>query len=549
MASVAREFDCIIFGGGLAGSLLAWTLIESGRNPLLVNKAGLSNCSRVAAGLVNPIGGRRMNLAWEAEKQIPFAKKTYEKLGLQFGESFYFPRKIVRLLGDLESQIAWEAKSNQGPYRHWILDNSELVLPKQSPTADAAYFGITGGGYLDIPALLGSLHSNLESQGCLEQAQFDYSDIKTGADCVNWKLTRAPIAIFAEGWLGQQNPWLSFIPFRPAKGVIGKIQTNIDFFDTVIVDKFFLLPRNDGSIQVGATYAWDELDEFPDSESVSELETFLQSHLENDWEWLDVAAGIRPSIPGAKPIVGPHPENDRIFVFNGFGSKGATQIPLFAQRLHDAIWKGSSLPAESAPSRFRKDDSKQSKRWIAVEIARDRILKRLDFGDVAIDATAGNGNDTLWLANAVGSQGHVYAFDIQKEAIELARKKLDRAGCSKRVSLIHECHSRIQENIPRNKLAKAIVFNLGYLPKGEKSLITQSKTTIEALETSLNLLQPEGMLSIVAYPGHPGGKEETEALLDWYENIDTDQYTKQSTANPSGNPKSPIIFFLTKRDG
>ena len=196
MASVAREFDCIIFGGGLAGSLLAWTIIENGRNPLLINKPGLSNCSMVAAGLVNPIGGRRMNLVWEAETQIPFARETYEKLGRQFRETFYYPRKIIRLLGDLESQFAWEAKSKQAPYRHWILNDSELLLPNPSRTADDAYFGITGGGYLDIPALLASLHSNLESQGCLEQAQFDYSDIENRYRLRQLEIDTSPLSHF-----------------------------------------------------------------------------------------------------------------------------------------------------------------------------------------------------------------------------------------------------------------------------------------------------------------------------------------------------------------
>ena len=100
MASVARKFDCIIFGGGLAGALLSWTFIKNGKKPLLVNKAGLSNCSLVAAGLVNPIGGRRMNLVWEAENQIPFAIETYENLARQFETNFFYPRSIMRLLSD-----------------------------------------------------------------------------------------------------------------------------------------------------------------------------------------------------------------------------------------------------------------------------------------------------------------------------------------------------------------------------------------------------------------------------------------------------------------
>lgn len=548
MASVAREFDCIIFGGGLAGSLLAWTFIENGRNPLLIDQAGLSNCSKVAAGLVNPIGGRRMNLVWEADKQIPFAKATYEKLGRQFSATFFVPRNFVRLLSDSESQTNWGPKSKLKPYQPWLLEDKKIGKP-EIPLSTDGYFGITGGGYLEIPPLLNALHSKLESQGRLITDRFDYSDVEIGAKNVSWKSMRAPLAIFAEGWLGTQNPWLAFVPFRPAKGVIGKIQTTVDFFDTAVVDQFFLLPREDGSIQVGATYSWEEFDETPDSESVSELESFLHQHLGNEWEWSEVKAGIRPSIPGAKPIVGRHPEIDRIYLFNGFGSKGATQIPLLAQRLGDAIWEGSDLPAASSPNRFWKANPESSQRWIAVEIARDHILKRLSRGDVAIDATAGNGHDTLWLANAVGPEGHVYAFDIQKEAIDLAREKLESANCSEQVTFMRECHTGIQDITLKDRLAKAIVFNLGYLPSGKKSIITQTDTTIRALDSSLSRLLPEGILSIVAYPGHPGGNEETNALLEWYAAIDPERYAKQSFSNPSGNPKSPIIFFLVKRGG
>ena len=545
MASVARKFDCIIFGGGLAGALLSWTFIKNGKNPLLVNKTGLSNCSQVAAGLVNPIGGRRMNLVWEAENQIPFAIETYGNLARQFETNFFYPRSIMRLLGDSETRSLWRAKSNLKAYRHWILDHSSFSKP-ELPFSTDFFFGIKGGGYLDIPHLLSRLHTDLENRGNLISDQFDYSDLSIKYNGVHWKSIQAPIAIFADGWLGSKNPWLSFIPFRPAKGVIGKIKTNVDFQDTVIVNRFFLLPRNDDSIQVGATYAWDKLDDVPDSNSIAELESFLNGHLENDWKWIEVGAGVRPSIPGAKPVVGRHPEEGRIFVFNGFGSKGATQIPLLAQGLHDSIWNGSPLPEESSPYRFWKTGPKTSKRWIAVEIARDYLLGRLSPGDTAIDATAGNGHDTQWLANAVGPDGHVYAFDIQKQAIDSTRARLARSDCSDWVTLVQECHTRVQENIPKDVKAKAIVFNLGYLPKGEKSVVTETLTTIQALDSSLSLLSSGGILSIVAYPRHVGGYEETQALRNWYGKIDFKHFHKQSISNPSGNPNSPLVFFLTR---
>ena len=547
MASVARKFDCIIFGGGLAGTLLSWTFIKNGKKPLLVNKAGLSNCSQVAAGLMNPIGGRRINLVWEAENQIPFAIETYRNLARQFETNFFYPRSIMRLLGDPESQSIWRTKSNLKAYRHWILDHLSFPKPKL-PFLTDSFFGIKGGGYLDIPNLLSQLHTDLQNRGNLISDQFDYSSIAIDSNGVSWKSIQAPIAIFADGWLANKNPWLSFIPFRPAKGVIGKIKTNADFRDTAIVDRFFLLPRNDGSIHVGATYTWDELDEVPDSNSITELESFLNNRLPNDWKWIEVGAGIRPSIPGAKPVVGSHPEEDSVFVFNGFGSKGATQIPLLAQGLHDSIWNGSPLPEESSPYRFWKAQPKTSKRWIAVEIARDYLLERLNPGDTAIDATTGNGHDTQWLANAVGPNGHVYAFDIQKQAIDSTRTRLAKSDCSNWVTLVQDCHTRVQENIPKDAKAKAIVFNLGYLPKGEKSVVTETGTTIQALHSSLSLLSSGGILSIVAYPGHVGGYEETQALRNWYVNVDSKGFHKQSISNPSGNPNSPLVFFLTKKD-
>ncbi len=546
MASVAREFDCIIFGGGLAGTLLAWTFIEKGKNPLLVNKRDLSNCSHVAAGLVNPIGGKRMNLVWEASEQIPFATETYQKLGRQFRTNLFFPRTILRLLSDPESREIWSTKSKLEAYSHWIQNDSTGEAIK-TPSITDPFFAIQGGGYLDIPHLLKQLHVDLEARGNLKNERFDYSNIEIGPETVSWNSNRAPIAIFAEGWLGNENPWLSFVPFRPAKGVIGKINSNIDLSNTAIVDRFFLIPRNDGSIHVGATYIWDKLDESPDPESVLELETFLQRYLNDQWEWSEIASGIRPSIPGAKPIVGQHPELKQIFVFNGFGSKGATQIPLFAQRLHDHIYSNYALPIESSPQRFWKENSKPSKRWIAFEIARHYVLQNLSFGDIAIDATAGNGHDTLWLAKAVGPQGHVYAFDIQGDAIESTRRNLAKADSSNRVTLINSCHSRIQNFISVKTSANAIVFNLGYLPNGEKSVITQAETTIRALESSLPLLLPGGILSIVAYPGHHGGDAETKSILDWYQNIDCEKFAKRSLTNPSGNPNSPIIFFLERK--
>ncbi|QIK37153.1 methyltransferase domain-containing protein [Caldichromatium japonicum] len=149
--------------------------------------------------------------------------------------------------------------------------------------------------------------------------------------------------------------------------------------------------------------------------------------------------------------------------------------------------------------------------------AHDAIVCCLQPGDWALDATAGNGRDTLFLARQVGPSGHVWAFDVQSEALKVTEQRLRGAGCAETVSLIQASHDRMLEYLPAATLGqiKAIQFNLGYRPGGDKRLITRPQTTLPALTAACRLLHPEGLLSLLVYRGHPGGMEEYQAILAW----------------------------------
>jgi predicted methyltransferase len=134
-------------------------------------------------------------------------------------------------------------------------------------------------------------------------------------------------------------------------------------------------------------------------------------------------------------------------------------------------------------------------------------------GDTAVDATCGNGNDTLLLAERVGATGRVWAFDIQDEAIEQTARKLAEVGYAKRVELIHAGHETMSQHVAPG--LGAVVFNLGYLPCGDRTVITRSETTLLAMEQALNLLRPGGILAVTAYPGHDGGDSEQIAVDTW----------------------------------
>ena len=135
-------------------------------------------------------------------------------------------------------------------------------------------------------------------------------------------------------------------------------------------------------------------------------------------------------------------------------------------------------------------------------------------GDLVIDATAGNGHDTLFLAECVGVEGKVLAFDVQQVALVAARKRLSGAGYVERVEFFHEPHSKMGAYASPETVA-VVMFNLGYLPGEDHEVTTLTGETLAALEVAVRMLKPGGALSVICYPGHASGAEEAEAVEAW----------------------------------
>lgn len=149
----------------------------------------------------------------------------------------------------------------------------------------------------------------------------------------------------------------------------------------------------------------------------------------------------------------------------------------------------------------------------AVQLAHFFLGERLKPGDRAVDATCGNGYDTLLLARLVGAEGRVWAFDIQEEALTATEERLADADCRGRVALVHGGHERLAEVV--TEPVRAVVFNLGFLPGAPRETITTPGTTLSALEQASQLLLPGGIITVAVYTGHPGGIEEARAVEAW----------------------------------
>lgn len=173
-------------------------------------------------------------------------------------------------------------------------------------------------------------------------------------------------------------------------------------------------------------------------------------------------------------------------------------------------------------------------------------------GDVVIDATCGNGHDTLRLAQM--QPGHLYAFDVQPAAIQATRDRLTQAGFdpgdpAMPITLLCMGHEKMGAYFQKRSesFARAIVFNLGYLPGGDKSNTTQTDTTLQAVQDSLDLLMPEGLLCVTMYSGHPEGANEKRALLAYAEGLDRKRWHVSYISMLNQKNAPPEILLITRK--
>ena len=168
-------------------------------------------------------------------------------------------------------------------------------------------------------------------------------------------------------------------------------------------------------------------------------------------------------------------------------------------------------------------------------------------GALAIDATVGNGYDSLFLGHRVGPKGKVIGFDVQKAALAGAREILKFVGSISRVSLIHDSHTRVADYLPAGAAIDAAMFNLGYLPRGNRQIITRPDTTVQALRSVLEHLAEKGRVTLLVYRGHEGGVPEYEGVRQFLEDLPGDKWLVEELVSMSDSPLAPRLFRVQKR--
>ena len=172
------------------------------------------------------------------------------------------------------------------------------------------------------------------------------------------------------------------------------------------------------------------------------------------------------------------------------------------------------------------------------------LSRHIKEGDTVVDMTMGNGHDTLWLSDKVGEHGRVFAFDIQQSALDSTRGLLEKEAGSSNYELILDSHSNVKKYV--SSPIKAAVFNLGYLPGGDKSVTTLLDTTLAAVTAAIDLLGPDGIVLIAVYPGHAEGRREGGALEEFLSGYDRKKYCV-TCIKIINSPDSPYFIMVESK--
>jgi glycine oxidase len=342
---MARQVDYLIVGQGLAGSLLACLLLMQRKDALVIDNAHRTAASLCAAGIMNPITGKRLNRPALIDRLLEDSFRTYPAIERFLGASFFRRRKVLRLLQSADEHLYWKERLASGDYAKY-LGSSDCSYPR---TVDGWFggFEIALAGQLDVAAFIRHARDMLTATRRLVESEFNSDELQFSNTAVNWRGYTAQAVVFCEGYKLSENPFFKSIELRLAKGEILTLRAPSFSDDRIIQHEKWLFRSQAEEVKAGTTYDWDLVNEMPTRAARAEIEQSIRQFTNFDFEVIHQTAGVRPVVRvDNRPLVGTHPKNRRIAVLNGLGSKGVLQAPFAARQLIGYLERGEQIHPE-----------------------------------------------------------------------------------------------------------------------------------------------------------------------------------------------------------
>ena len=341
------QVDTLIIGQGLAGSILAFQLIAQGQRVLVIDNGHTGSASQVAAGIINPITGHRLNLTEGFVDYYTYATAFYDQLESTLGVSLITPIDQVRLLKNPGQASYFSKRLEQASYADFLEKNTATTLFKKQEYGSAK---VKQTSIVDTPKLLAAIKHWLLAQNAYLNTRVDYGKLHFDSAGVSYQEFSATRVIFCEGYQAINNPWLKNLPFKLAKGEILTIEHPKEQMKEESTHMLswgnWLTPYGDNYAKLGSNYAWQDTDLTPSEAAREKLLNSLEGQTGLRPTVVNHQVGIRPTTTHRHAFVGSISKQVGAFCFNGFGSKGCLTIPTHSELLCDHLLNNTQLPEE-----------------------------------------------------------------------------------------------------------------------------------------------------------------------------------------------------------
>ncbi len=343
--------DFLIVGQGVAGSVLAWTLDQRGCSVLLADDPALPSASAVAAGIVNPLTGRKLVHTWKADELFPFLHQFYTDIEKQLAVQFFHPKNIYRPFRSSAEQTDYSALLADPDVQQYVSESVDNQT--YSPYINNPFGGleVTQSGWVDLTEFVRIIKGYFIRKNQYFEGNFDFSDLIIKGNHTKWKDIDIHKVIFCDGVLARENPFFDWLPYNPVKGQILTATVENYSITTIVNQGLFILPVRPGLVRIGATYSWHDLDWETTEDGRAYLETKLAGILKVPYQVVAQQAGIRPSTKDRRPFIGMHPRQPALGIFGGMGTKGVSLAPYLAEQFARYLLDGEDLDPEANISR------------------------------------------------------------------------------------------------------------------------------------------------------------------------------------------------------
>lgn len=346
------QTDILIIGQGICGTFLSWYLQQEGIAHIVIDHPQANTASKVAAGVINPVTGRRIVKTWMIDEVMPFASKAYHAFSAAFNITAIEEKNIIDFFATPQMKLAFDKKYSEDPqYLSLPADMYEWLPHLQY---DFGFGEISPAYLIKLQDILPAYRQFLAGKQWLREERFEQEHLQVTTNGIQYKDISASRIIFCDGIACAENPYFRNLPFAANKGEA--VWVEIDGLPTTHIYKkgFSLIPWKDNIFWLGSTYLWEFDNDDPTPGYRQFAHNWLLQTVKHPFHIIDHKASVRPATLERRPFLGFHPQHPAIGILNGMGTKGCSLGPYFAHQLAQHISRQLPIQPDADVKRFQK---------------------------------------------------------------------------------------------------------------------------------------------------------------------------------------------------